>query len=462
MRSQLPKLLALCLPLFAGALGACSDDDDFEVVPDAAPADAFVPAPTPADAGGCVGAACTPDAGVVPDALAADAGAVNDAGAGVSQGRLLVADGDPEKPRFWVVDLDDGSTVASFAALGSARVYSTESGSGYAWVNQRVPGLVEIVASGISVQEGMLTKVSPWVLDTRLEGPLPTHWVSHDHWIVSFNDGDGSFDYVLESSLGTTRPLMRRATTGKAHHGVALISQGNVFASLPNPDPAAMSTLPVGVTIRKLATPDVVFEQSDACPALHGEGSNDEVVAFGCGDGVLIAERKEGKFAFRKLPNPADTPMGRRVGTVKAKDGVPRLVGNWGNGFALIPYRDATPVWTAVDLGAANRGFDVDESGQRLVVLAGDGTLRMYNPITGAALGPPLAVMDAWPTMGLPPGTPTPGMGLGKDKAFITDPRVGTVVEVDLATWQKGRTFTVGGQPYSVAAFGRWMPSPQP
>jgi hypothetical protein len=376
-------------------------------------------------------------------------------------GRLLIADADPERPRMLVVDLDDGSLAGEFATLGTVSAYASESTSGYAWANQRVPGVVEIVASGIHrAEDGSVAKAAPYVLGQRLQGPLPTHWVSHDEWIVSFNDGDGSFDFVLERALGGTRPLFSRATTGRAHHGVAMIAHGNVIATVPHPlagsgepGPGSAYVLPIGVSVRRLATPDTVIadQKSEDCPLLHGEAGNDEVVAFGCGDGVLLAERTGGAFQFRKLLNPPSTPEGQRVGTLRAADGVPVVIGNWGQGFAIIPYQEAEPTWITVDLGATNNGFLIDPESLDLIVLAGDGSLRRFDALTGARVEAPLTkVVPA-----IEAGQTTPGFTLGHGVAYVADPRSGKVVEVDLEQWKVTRTLEVGGQPRSLAAFGR-------
>lgn len=382
-------------------------------------------------------------------------------GAKSTLGRLLVADADPENPRVLVVDLDDGNVVGEFPTLGTVSAYASESTSGYAWANQRVPGVVEIVASGIHRgADGAILKAAPYVLGERLQGPLPTHWVSHDAWVVSFNDGDGSFDFVLERSLGGARPLMSRATTGEAHHGVALISHGNVFASVPHPQassgepgPGSAYILPIGVSVRRLATPDVPVAElkREDCPLLHGEASSDEVVAFGCGDGVLVAARAGGAFQFRKLSNPPGAPEGQRVGTLRAVDGVPALIGNWGQGFAIIPYEDAAPTWITVDLGAANRGFLLDPESLDLIVLAGDGSLRRFDALTGTPVG--AALTNVIPAVEA--GQATPGFALGHGVAYVADPRSGEVVEIDLEQWAVSRTLDVGGQPKSLAAFGR-------
>jgi hypothetical protein len=478
MKTRNVGLLGIVLMPFLHS--ACGDDRDSPAGGDEATAGAGAPsagsgsvaaagqgtASSGEAAGASAGGNNDVTAGVGGAAVGLEAGAAGEGGAAAAaptstRGRLLVSDADPENPRMLVVDLDEGSVVAEFATLGTVSAYASESTAGYAWANQRVPGVVEIVASGIyRAADGSLAKTSPYVLGERLQGPLPTHWVSHDEWITSFNDGDGSFDFVLERSLGGTRPLFSRATTGQAHHGVALISHGNVFATVPHPmassgepGPGSAYLLPIGVSVRRLATPDALVPElkREDCPLLHGEAGNDEVVAFGCADGVLLAERQGGAFQFRKLPNPSNAPEGQRVGTLRAIDGVPILVGNWGQGFAIIPYGAAEPTWIAVDLSAANQGFLLDPESSNLIVLAGDGSLRRFDAATGTPVGASLTnVIPA-----VESGQPAPGFALGHGVAFVADPRSGNVVEVDLEQWSIARTIDVGGQPRSLAAFGR-------
>jgi hypothetical protein len=442
----------LCSLLSAATLLLACDEHDHE---DALPLDA-AGSPSGADGGGAdLLAAATTDTAIAPDTGAAAGDAIEGDGGTLasSRGRLLVADNDPENPRVVVLDLDNGAIVGRFPTLGTARAYSTDPGAGYAYAVQNVPGLVEIFASGITAAPGGgLIKQPPFPMDTRFQGPRPVHWVAHDHWVVSFNDGDGSFDYLLESTLGTNRVLTRRATTGIAHHGVAIITHGNVVASHAIPDPAdATKTVRTGVTIRKLATPDTVVETVGGCPGLHGEAATDDIVAFGCADGLILGERTDGKLSFRKLAH----PEAKAIGTLRAKGGLPRLVGNlrdavkgYDVGVVLVAYAEATPTWTPVDTGARNLGFLFEATGTRLLVLGGDGALRLYDALSGAAIGTPLPVTDAYTTGALP------ALAVGAGVAFVLDPRSGKVIEAELAGWRLGRTFAVGGQPISAAAFG--------
>lgn len=456
-RSMLRSVLFASLVSSLPSLVACNDDhshDHVAIARDAGGSSSVLADAAAPDLVTMAGsdAAPAPDAGAAP--LEPDAGSPTaNPPLASTRGRLLVADSDPENPRVVVLDLDDGTIVAGFPTLGTARAYSADPTSGYAYAVQNVPGLVEIFGSGISrAPAGGLLKSAPAPIDTRLEGPRPVHWVSHDHWVVSFNDGDGSFDYLLESSLGTNRVLKRRASTGIAHHGVAVITHGNVVASQAMPDPAdATKTVRTGVTVRKLATPDTVVETVGGCPGLHGEAATEQIVAFGCSDGILLGERKDGKLAFRKLSH----PEGKPIGTLRAKDGLAPLVANLRDtvkgfdvGFIAVTPGTTTPTWAPVDIGARMLVFLFEHPGHLLLVLGADGALRRYDVTTGAAVGSPLPVVEA-----LTIGT-APSLAVGTGVAFVLDPRTGKITEVDLAAWKTARTLTVGGQPISAAAFG--------
>lgn len=93
----------------------------------------------------------------------------------------------------------------------------------------------------------------------------------------------------------------------------------------------------------------------------------------------------------------------------------------------------------------------LDPDSLDLIVLAGDGSLRHFDALTGAPIGASLTnVIPA-----VLSGQAAPGFALGHGVAYVADPRSGNVVEVDLEQWAVRRTLVVGGQPRSLAAFGR-------
>jgi hypothetical protein len=85
----------------------------------------------------------------------------------------------------------------------------------------------------------------------------------------------------------------------------------------------------------------------DGCPGLHGQATLGNAVAFGCSDGVLIVEvRGGGTFAANKIGNPAGSPEGARVGVLASHPASPVMVGNFGQGIAIIdPARAASRRW---------------------------------------------------------------------------------------------------------------------
>jgi hypothetical protein len=231
-----------------------------------------------------------------------------------------------------------------------------------------------------------------------------------------------------------------------------VVSHNHILASLSvpaplpgNPDRRRAS----GVTLRTLDTPGVIIDEHDDCEGLHGEAGNHAVVAFGCVDGVLLAEWHGGSFSFHKILHPESLPAGR-VGTLRAHDDLGTLIGNWGSdGFVVIDHAAEPAVWTHVDVGALRRNFLLTRDGATLLVLAGDGKLHRFDPVSGAAKGDALEVTATFDS-----NAGAPQIVVGADHAFILDPRDGTVTEVDLEAWETRRSFDLGGPPSSGAVFG--------
>ena len=110
----------------------------------------------------------------------------------------------------------------------------------------------------------------------------------------------------------------------------------------------------------------------------------------------------------------------------------------------------AEPVtWTFVDPGALRRSFLLTADGDALLVLAGDGRLHRYDPVTGAAAGAPLKVAEPFPT-----AANAPVLVIDLEHALVLDPRDASVTEIDLDAWTTTRSFTLPGPPLSGAVFG--------
>lgn len=222
-------------------------------------------------------------------------------------------------------------------------------------------------------------------------------------------------------------------------------------AIITQPPAPGGGALPNGVTLRELATPDVVDETLDNCPALHGEAINHHGAVFGCQDGVLLLEAHGDHFHGEKLDYPAGTPDDVRTGTLRGNHALETFVGNWEGGLVLIDPKTA-PHFTPVPIPSPVLGFDIASHGESLVVLTADGNLHRLSPTTGAALGAPIRVMDAFT---VEPGHSQvrPSFTLGAERVFVVDPRPTDVVEVHVEDWEVERRIAVGGNPGSVTIF---------
>jgi hypothetical protein len=378
-----------------------------------------------------------------------------------TRGRLAIAGGEADDPVLWVVDLDDGEIVYEDRLITPGTVYSTSPTSQYAHVNQRLANVLDILDSGTrreSVPVAHVSKTTPGLHDVFFDGLLPTHWVSHDGWVVVFNDGDGSIDYLYEPSLETSRVILRHETTDGAHHGVAVMIRNHLLASssVSNPTPQNPDARrAAGVTLRRLNAPSTIIDSNEECLGLHGESASHEVVAFGCVDGILVAEWTGATFAFRKLLHPESLPQPElgnpyRVGTVRAHDGVNTIIGNWGpSGFVVIDINVEPATWTYVDVGSIRRSFVFSPDGDSLLILAGDGKLHKFDPESGLPLGEALSVTEPFES-----NAGAPVLVVGLTSAFVLDARERTVVEIDLDDWRKDRTFQMPHAPLSAAVFG--------
>lgn len=342
-------------------------------------------------------------------------------------GRLLVADGN--EGRVVVVDLKMGKAIASLATNGPARVYANSNNTrGFAVQNSA--GAVQGIEPGlrfVSHGDHYDAEVSaPAVLEeVAVSCERPVHWVAHDGHAATFCDGDGML-HVFEDE-GTQQTFdITSYSSGRAHHGVGLVSFGHVLLSMPNTKDE-MDALPIGVRALSLAGDEVsVF---DSCSKLHGEVSIPGHVCFGCADGVMcISKNAEGTLESKKIANPEGAAEGVRVGRFAAAGDV--LVGNWGNDLTIIDPANGTLKPLAV--GEAYLAFKVTHDGEHVIVLTDSGKIQKIH----LADGDVEATHDLIPafTREAGHGQLRPNMLLADDYAYVVDPRNSEVYEVDLST----------------------------
>ena len=346
--------------------------------------------------------------------------------------RLLVASLDG--PELVVLDAGDGEVIGRFTVPGLGRVYQLP--------NPQLAAVVHRDANRVSFVHGGLTAVdhgdhmdllvgSPYVLKTVNLGRLPTHFFAQGHDIAVFNDGDGSMAWLDARLLGVSLDFVEIAGLG-ADHGALAVVAGHLVAG-------GLNEAAVRVYDRR-ANPIATF---GGCPGLHGQAVLGDTAAFGCSDGVLLVGAAGGTFTAHKVANPAGSPENARVGTLAADPGSPNLVGNFGQGIALVD--PVARTLTPVALPAAPAGMRFAEHGEKLLVLTLDGFLHALDPATGAVLGS-VEVLEPWTQ-----GAPRPSFTHLGDHAFVVDPVHRAVWVVDLDHLEVETRFELPFAPGSAA-----------
>jgi outer membrane protein assembly factor BamB len=328
--------------------------------------------------------------------------------------RLLVASLDG--PELIVLDAEDGDVLGRFTVPSLGRVYQLPNPQ-LAGVVHRDANRVSFVHSGLTAidhgDHADLLEGSPYVLQTVNLGPQPTHFVARGHDIAVFLDGDGTMAWLDARLLGISLDFVEVPGLGADHGALAVVDGYLVGGGLNE------------AAVRVVDRNGAQLATFGGCPGLHGQAVRENVVAFGCSDGaLLIASVGGGVFTSHKVANPAGSPENARVGSLAGHDGSPVLVGNFGQGIALIDptARSLTPV----ALPAAPAGMRFAEGGETLLVLTLDGFLHALEPATGMVLGS-VEVLEPWAQ-----GAPRPSFTHFGDHAFVVDPAHGAVWQVGL------------------------------
>ena len=337
-----------------------------------------------------------------------------------------------------VLNLSDGSNMASFGTPGKITYVISSESKQTVLAAHRDDNRVTVLSSGLSLQDHGdhkdLVEKAPHVLATFNLGKQPTHYFTHGKTIAFFNDGDGTVAILDEDKLGLSLDFEQIKTAGPDHAGVVVLENRVLVGYL------------------RLGRVDV-FERGSGkllqtlpgCPALHGETMHASGTYWGCGDGVLLTKRDGNTFSAVKFTNPAATPEKTRVGTLVSTDQLGFAVGNFGKGLAF-----ATPGKTVLETMALPDSpvkMAFADSGA-LVVLTADGGLHTLDA-SKRAVTASLNVTPAVTASG--EGSVRPSFALLRDRAYVTSPTTGEIVEVNLSSLKLERRFKVGGTPVSVA-----------
>jgi hypothetical protein len=409
------------------------------------------------------------------------------------RGRLVFAD--HEKPLIRILDLDSGEVTHSFPVPKPNPGFAGVSGGRYVVVKTGdEAGTLRILDTGLIAESHGdhvdLAKAEPKLIDFQTTGDRPAHVVSGQGQLALFYDGlrpwEGKSEpravMVAIDSLATPTPQSTVWSSPAPQHGIAVpLSARQWLISVPNPayakgDDRSASSRPNGFEVlergkpsqkadgwRRLASFNDPARADASCKLYHGYApARGGRHVFGCAEGeggglLVLSATGKGKTAgwsARKLAYPDE----RRVSALRSREGGRHLVGNYGLKApydALLRIDPEARSLVAEDVlpvpgGQAACQFELSGNGDRLANLTPDGKLRIY---AVAPAWKELASFDAVPAFDCAYGakTPTPGLAVTGNGAFVSDPTNGRIREYHLDTLKQGLDLPVGGVPANLA-----------
>lgn len=348
--------------------------------------------------------------------------------------RLLV--GDVDAPRVVVLDAATGQVVGSFTTPGIGAVQQMAD-TQYAAVTHGAENRVTFIHSGLTTVDhgdhADLLLGQPYVLATINTGLKPAHFASNGHDVVIFNDGDGTVALLDARLIGASIDY-DVVDGGQPDHGAAVTFGEHLAVGLITPG-----------TVEVFGRSGASLARFEGCDRLHGQGTLNGRAVFGCTNGVLVVWQANGVFRAQLLPNPAGSPEGARVSTLVSRNATDVLVGNFGEGFAVI---DPVALTFSTYAAAGTQvGGVLFEDGTRFARLGSDGTVRVFDLASGSELGA-LPVVPAVET-----GAPRPSITSYGELAFITNPVEKELMIVDLHEVEEFGHMHLSFAPNGVALF---------
>lgn len=282
---------------------------------------------------------------------------------------------------------------------------------------------------------------APGVVAT-LDGPNPSHVVSHDEVFAVFFDGEGRIDVFDEEELRHGHlEMVESFIAGGPHHGVAVPVDGCYLSSLPADTP---EELPAAIGL--FCDGESAAEVAD-CPDIHGESALNESIVFACADGVRsISVDQDGHWSATSTAYPEGVDDQDLFGA-----DYPRAWGFTGSAGSdqLIAWAGANHIYVydeertegrlrAIDMGAqvGIYGLAVLPGGSA-VVLTTDGSLNRIDLDT-ASVVESVSVVDPYEP-DLTFASPHHYLVATEERVFVLDATTNQLVEINI-----GETMTTG------------------
>lgn len=308
-----------------------------------------------------------------------------------TQGRLLISIKDQAKVS--VVDINEKAVIHEIAVSETPSAIYASPTNRYGFVVQRTANRVDVIDGGLW-QEHHGDHLhdydqAPKQMLFSTNKTRPTHFTGTDKQSVIFFDGNG--ETATHASVGVfTETDIANNTAGtvleySTHMHGAAQGRGDYLISTLR-DAATTSTLPDRVAVYRAHNGYFVDENifSEHCPGLHGSAQNENQIAFGCTDGVLVITQTGETFTAKKIANPASFTGTTRIGTVLGDNSVDEFIGIAAGQFFAIntSTNTITPVnWVDASIAPAPtaNSYGFADGGEFFVILDNQGGLTILN-----------------------------------------------------------------------------------
>lgn len=355
--------------------------------------------------------------------------------------RLMVSD--ELTNQISVVNPRDGKVETFEARFPKSALYTTESGR-FGVVVHRDNNLVQKFDSGFENHgDHVDVKGTPKWAAIVGESKLPTHFKTKGDEVSFFNDGDGTLSVGKESDFHVAGMKLKTINTGLvAHHG-AMAKYSNGTYAITEKDGSVAGTLPERVRIMDISGKQVQASTIQT-KGIHGNASDGSVAVFGSASGILVVEAS-GKQ--RLIAHPADFGTAW-FGTILEAGQPGKFIGyTAAKGAYLIDVATdkVTPIVQTNDIMQAK----VDFINGSLITLMHSGEVKIFDlktsMLTTSGNILPATAKDE---------KQKPQLVATSKYLYVTQPKTGELLSVQVADLSKSSRIKVSGTPYRLSVMG--------
>lgn len=335
-------------------------------------------------------------------------------------------------------------SVESFTAqYPKSALYPTQAGRFGALVNSS-NNLVQLFDTGFEGHgDHVDVKGTPKFGALIGDGNKPTHFKSKADEIITFNDGDGTLSIADAADFHVSGAKMKTINSGNiAHHG-AMTKFDNGTYAITEKDGSVSGVLPEGVKIID-GSGKTLFASTVQTKGIHGNASDGKVSLFGSSSGILVVEPTGNQHL---IAHPASFGTAW-FGSILEARGAGKFIGYTAavGAYLIDPVADkVTPIIESTDLIQVK----VDYAGNKLIALLHNGEVKIYDLKTNS-------LVKSGNVIGATAKDEKqkPQIEATSKYLYITQPKTGELLKVDVADFSKINKIKVSTTPYRLTVLG--------